>query len=349
MKTPNLFSTQKQRLSQSEQEFFQNQINDQKNSSSFEFLIQTLETIHGKKCPHCGSDKVMKNGRMKNKTPRFLCNTCHKGYSLYTSTYLQNIKKKENLFKYIPLRMSDYGTLRFCSEILGISLDTSFEWNKKIFGSLQNIVPAEMNGIVELIVVQETISRKGEKIEGFYNFKPPNPDTDPKKKYKKAPKFVKADDLSEKVQIAVSFSRKGDFDLKVIHLGDLKKTELIKQLYPKIKKSKKVLIEEAPIVKLFLQERKLSYYVCTHNPKGKEKWRNRIFDVQTAKSIYKIFSDWMLRFVGVATKYLQNYMKWFMHRIKYRNFDLAAYHLAIDGLQNKRGKSGFKESVMFIN
>ncbi len=143
--------------------------------------------------------------------------------------------------------------------------------------------------------------------------------------------------------------RKGEFDLKVIHLGDLEKTELKQQLYPKIKKSIKVLIEEAPIVKMFLQERKLSYHVCDQNPKGKEKFRNKNFDVQTAKSIYKIFSDWMLRFIGVATKYLQNYMKWFMHRIKYRNFDLTAYHLAIDGLQNKRGKTGYKESVMFIN
>jgi len=53
--------------------------------------------------------------------------------------------------------------------------------------------------------------------------------------------------------------------------------------------------------------------------------------------------------VGVATKYLQNYMKWFMQKIKYRHFDLCAYHLAIDGLQNKRGKLGYKESVMFIN
>lgn len=349
MKTPNLFSQQKQRLSDSEQEFFHNQITDENNSSSFDFLIQTLENIHGMKCPHCGSDKVMKNGRMKNKTPRFICNNCQKGYSLYTGTYLQNIKKKNKLFEYIPLRMSDDGTLRFCSEILGVSLDTSFEWNKKLFGSLQEIVPEEMGGVVELIVVQENISRKGEKPEGFYNFKPPNPDSDPKKKYKKAPKLLKPEHVSENVQIAVSFSRKGDFDIKVIHLGDLEKTELKQQLYPKIKKSIKVLIEEAPIVKMFLQERKLSYHVCDQNPKGKEKFRNKNFDVQTAKSIYKIFSDWMLRFVGVATKYLQNYMKWFMHRIKYRNFDLTAYHLAIDGLQNKRGKTGYKESVMFIN
>jgi transposase-like protein len=349
MKSPNLFSEHKQRLSESELHFFQNQIHSEQNQSSFDYLIQTLQNIHGMKCPHCGSDKVMKNGTMKNKTPRFLCNHCHKSYSLYTGTYLQNIKKKNKLFEYIPLRMSDGGTLRYCSDMLGISLDTSFEWNKKVFGSIQENLPNGMDGIIELIIVQDQISRKGEKTDGFYNFKPPNPDTDPKKKYRKAPKLVKPDHITNRVQMAVSFSRKGDFDLKVIHLGDIDKLELKKGLYPKIKKSKKIVINDQPVVKRFLQDKKLSYYVCDQKEQKKVKSRNKTFDIQTATQIYVKFAGWMSRFIGVATKYLQNYMKWFMLKIKYRHFDLCAYHLAIDGLQNKRGKQGYKESVMFIN
>jgi transposase-like protein len=347
MKTPNLFADNKQRLSQSEQEFLQKQIESGINKSGFDLLIQTLQNINGVTCPHCGSEKVMKNGVMKNKTPRFLCNNCHKGYSLYTNTFLQNVQKKKILFDYISLRMSDGGTLRFCSELLGISLDTAFEWNKKLFGSLEQIVPKEFEGIIELIIVQEKISRKGEKGEGFYNFKPPNPDTDPKKKYKKAPKLLKPDQKSDNVQIAVSFSRKGKFDLKVIHLGDLEKEELKQKLYSKIKRSKKVLIENNPILKLFLQERKLSYYICEKNTKVIS--RNKYFDIETAKMIYRTFKDFMERFRGVATKYLQNYMKWFIHKIRYRHFDLSAYHLVLDGLQNKSGKRGYKESIMFIN
>lgn len=347
MKTPNLFSEHKQKLSESELNFFQKQINKESNKSSFDFLIQTLQNINGMKCPHCGSEKVMKNGRMKNKTPRFFCSNCHKGYSLYTGTYLQNIKKKNKLFEYIPLRMSDKGTLRECSKTLKISLDTSFEWNKKVFGSIQAKENEQMDGIIELIVVQDEISRKGEKPEGFYIFKPPNPNTNPKKKHKKTPKLHKPEDKSELVQMSVLFSRKGDFEMNVIHLGKLEKSELKEKLYPKIKKAKKILIEDAPVVKLFLQERKLSYYIC--KTKSKVKIRNKNFDIQTAQILYQQFVSWLDRFIGVATKYLQNYMKWFMHMIKYRNFDLSAYHLAIDGLQNKRGKNGYKESVMFIS
>ncbi len=347
MKTPHLFSEQKQRLTQSELDFFQNQIKDEKYQSSFDYLIHTLENINGVKCPHCGSEKVMRNGKMKNKTPRFYCNNCKKGYSLYTGTYLQNIKKKNKLFEYIPLKMSEEGSLRMCSKVIGISLDTSFEWNKKVFGSLQENLSTGMEGIVELIVVEDKTSRKGEKPDDFYNFKPPSPDTDPKKKHQKTPKLVIPEKKNEKVQIAVSFSRKGEFDLKVVHLGDLDKSELKQHLYSKLKRCKKILIEDSPIVKLFLQERKLSYYVCNDHHKGK--CRNQYFDVQTARTIYKKFCGWMERFVGVATKYLQNYMKWFMVMIKYSNYDLAACHLAIDGLQNKKGKKGYKGSVMFTN
>ncbi|HPS72056.1 MAG TPA: hypothetical protein PLM70_07365 [Bacteroidales bacterium] len=346
MKIPNLFSEQKQKLSQSEQDFFQNQIHNENNKSSFDFLIHTLQNINGMKCPHCGSDKVMKNGKMKNKTPRFFCNNCHKGYSLYSGTYLQNIKKKNKLFDYIPMRMSEEGTLRNCSKILGISLDTSFEWNKKVFGSIQVKEAGVMDGIVELIVFQDEISRKGEKPDGFYNFKPPNPNTDPKKKHKKAPKLVKPEDKSELVQMSVLFSRKGDFEMNVIHLGNLDKSELKEKLYPRIKKAKKILIEDNAVVKLFLQERKLSYFICDR--KENVKSRNKNFDVQTAQTLCQYFTSWLDRFIGVATKYHQNYMKWFMMMIKYRNFDLSANHLAIDGLQNKKGKVGYKESVMFI-
>lgn len=349
MKSPNLFSEHKQRLSDSEYQFFQNQIHSDHFQSSFDYLIQTLQIIHGMRCPHCGSEKVMKNGSMKNKTPRFLCNHCHKSYSLYTGTYLHFVKKKNKLFDYIPLRMSNGGTLRFCSEMLGISLDTSFEWNKKVFGSIQENLPDGMDGVIELILVQDQISRKGEKPDGFYNFKPPDPNADPKKKYKKAPKLVKPVDKSDRVQMAVSFSRNGDFDLKVIHLGDLEKEELKKRLYPTIKKSKKILIHDQPVVKQFLQDKKLSYYICDQKEQKKVKSRNKAFDVQTAIEIYNKFEGWLERFIGVATKYLQNYMKWFMLKIKYRHYDLSAYHLAIDGLQNKRGKHGYKESVMFIN
>ncbi|MBP1673573.1 MAG: hypothetical protein H6Q25_1388, partial [Bacteroidetes bacterium] len=123
-------------------------------------------------------------------------------------------------------------------------------------------------------------------------------------------------------QMAISFSRKGDFDMKVIQLGDLDKEELKKSLYPKIKTSKKIIINDQPVVKRFLQDKKLSYYVCDQKEQKKVKSRNKAFE---------------------------NYMKWFMQKIKYRHFDLCAYHLAIDGLQNKRGKLGYKESVMFIN
>ena len=70
---------------------------------------------------------------------------------------MQNIKKKNKLFDYIPIRMSDEGTLRNCSKILGISLDTSFEWNKKVFGSIQVKEAGVMDGIVELIVFQDEI------------------------------------------------------------------------------------------------------------------------------------------------------------------------------------------------
>ena len=346
MKKPNIFAENKQFLSDSEKAFFQDQTNNESMISPFDLFIESLQNINGVRCPHCGSEKVVKNGKMKNKTPRFFCNHCKKNYSLYSNTFVQNLKLKNKLFNYIPLRMEQSGSLRNCAKSLNISLNTSFEWNKKLFGSIEKIIPNELPGIVETIIVKKDISKKGEKPSGFYGFKPPDLNTKPSKKYKKAPKLKDPPNISPIVQIAIAFSRKGILDMKVIQLGELNKSELKKNLYPKIKSSRKILITEDPILKLTFQEKKLSYLVCSPNQKVKN--RNKFFDVETVKVVSHMFKQWLKRFRGVATKYLQNYIKWFLHKLKYRNHDLIDYLLALDSLQNSEGKIGFQKSVMFI-
>jgi len=346
MKTPNIFAENKQILSDSEKAFFQNQTSNENSISAFDLFMEEIININGAKCPHCGSEKVVKNGKMKNKTPRFLCNSCKKSYSLYSGTFLQYLKLKKKLFDYIPLRMEQSGSLRNCSQTLKISLNTSFEWNKKLFGSMQKIIPNKLDGIVEITIFHKKISRKGEKPKGFFGFKPPDPITSLQKKYKKAPKLKEPPEIAPKVQIAVTFSRIGKLDMKVLQLGDLNKSEIKKHLYPKIKSAKKILINEDPILKLTLQGKRMCYLACKEDQKVKS--RNKYYDVETVKAVTYLFSTWMKRFRGVATKYLQNYIKWFLHKLKYRNYELNEYHLAMDSLQNKKGKNGYQESVMFI-
>lgn len=346
MKTLNIFAENKQSLSDSEKTFFQNQTNNENMISSFDLFLETIHNINGVKCPHCGSEKVVKNGKMKNKTPRFFCNSCKKSYSLYSGSFLQYLKLKKKLFEYIPLRMDQSGSLRHCSETLKISLNTSFEWNKKLFGSMEKIIPSTLDGIVEIMILQKKISRKGEKPKGFFGFKPPDQNTKLIKKHKKAPKLIEPPGIAPIVQIAVAFSRKGNLDMKVIQLGDLNKSELKKNLYPKIKSSKKILIDKEPVLQLTLQEKKMSYLVCKDDHKIKNRYK--FFDIETVKVVAHLFSNWLKRFRGVATKYLQNYIKWFLHKLKYRNYDLNEYHLAMDGLQNSKGKNGYLESIMFI-
>lgn len=347
MKTPNIFVENKQKLSDSETSFFQNQIADVNNHSPFVFFIESLKNINGSYCPHCGSEKIVKNGKLKNKTPRFYCNSCKKGYSLYTGTLLQYQKLKNKLFDYITIRTSDCGTLRFCSKSIGISLNTSFEWNKKIFGSMEKTSHQEMDGIVELNIFEEKTSRKGEKNESFTGFKFMNLNRIKKNKHSRAPKLNVPIGKTEKVQIATMFARKGKIDMKVIQLGDLSNEDLKKNIYSRIRKTKNILIPNLPVLKIFLQHKKKKHYICSLCKRVKEK--DKYFDIETVNQIFKLFKKWMKRFRGVATKYLQNYIKWFLHNINFRNFDLSVSHLILDGLQNKNGKWGFKKSFMFTD
>ena len=96
MKTPNIFAENKQILSDSEKAFFQNQTSNENSISAFDLFMEEIININGAKCPHCGSEKVVKNGKMKNKTPRFLCNSCKKnnfGLGIFVQNCCQPLRE----------------------------------------------------------------------------------------------------------------------------------------------------------------------------------------------------------------------------------------------------------------
>ena len=58
-------------------------------------------------CPYCNSNKICKNGSNSykgNKIQKFICNNCHKNYSIKTNTIWQNTHKSIELWQeYIEL------------------------------------------------------------------------------------------------------------------------------------------------------------------------------------------------------------------------------------------------------
>jgi len=76
--------------------------NNENNKIKIEDIYNKLSNNY--KCPHCGSNKICKNGFLHNKYQQFKCHNCNKNYSIRTNTIFCKSKKNIQLWQeYIEL------------------------------------------------------------------------------------------------------------------------------------------------------------------------------------------------------------------------------------------------------
>ena len=124
--------------------------NNENNKIKMEDIYNKLSNNY--KCPHCGSNKICKNGFIHNKYQQFRCNACKKNYTIRTNTIWQNTHKSIELWQaYIGL-FSQGLSLRKIVEKMDnkISLPTAFSWRHKILKVLTKKDDHDkLGGIVE--------------------------------------------------------------------------------------------------------------------------------------------------------------------------------------------------------
>ncbi|WP_338587444.1 hypothetical protein QIT93_03570 [Clostridium baratii] len=90
-----------------------------------------------KECPFCSSSEFIKYGKY-NKIQRYKCKNqlCNKTFSDCTNTVWYNSKKPtDHWYQYCKLMFSGK-TIRECASKLNISINTSFQWRHKILNKL---------------------------------------------------------------------------------------------------------------------------------------------------------------------------------------------------------------------
>ena len=125
-----------------------------------------LKLPNNYKCPHCGSNKINKNGTSTHKYPQFICRNCHKTYTIRTNTIFYYSKKNIKVWQeYIEL-FSQGLSLRKIVEKMNkkISYPTSFYWRHKILEVMKNFDNHDkLEGIVEADETYFEESQKGNK------------------------------------------------------------------------------------------------------------------------------------------------------------------------------------------
>lgn len=286
-------------------------------------LIDILKDKKVNDCPYCNTNNFIKYGKYKG-LQRFKCinKNCKKTFSQKTNSIFSYSKKPLNLWiKYLIL-MNNGMSLRSCSSILGINLATSFYWRHKI---LITQAPNNYNVLKDYIEISKIVIKenfKGDKKAKYYN---------------KENIFIACAMDSNKSIISKAISRRS-MSLAAINKNfsqNIDKSSIISAYNDRYfdiyaQKHNKSLFPLSPqVISNVIQQLNLNNLITSNFLPIKNLNNtlpsNSIFIHKFSLNIKK----WLVRFRGVATKYLENYLNWYILNFNYNHETYSLNHLSL--------------------
>lgn len=258
-------------------------------------LKAELNEVHKKHCPHCSSPSIVANGRNKG-VQRFRCKECGKNFSENSGTSIANLKKG-HLWKTYIKYMFEGHSIGECAKLTGVSVQTSFDWRHKVLSSLRSLSPDGFEGISESDDIFFNYSEKGSKT---LNRKP----------RKRGNDGIKQGISDDKVAVILTCDRKNHKDFQVAKRGRIRKIDIEKVLSGKLEKDSVLCTDSHRSYTAFAKSEGIQHQKI--HARKKQYVKDKIYHVQNANQTARALKDWMAGFNGVATKYLQNYLSWFM-------------------------------------
>ena len=268
------------------------------NYNGFEDFLLSKKSENGISCPHCKSLNIKKNGH-KGLMQRFMCKDCNKTFTARNNTITFSSKKSFATWKkYIDCMMNGF-TVRKSAEICGINKDTAFIWRHKILDALQNMASdVKLDGIVEADETFFAISFKG-------NHKKSTSFVMPRKAHKRGKQTHLRGLSHEKVCVPCAVNRNGLSIAKITNLGRVGAKDIHHAFDNRIEPNSILCTDAIACYNDLARTEKLELIQLKT---GKSKLG--IYHIQHINSYHSMLKNFMIRFHGVATKYLNNYLIW---------------------------------------
>jgi transposase-like protein len=244
-------------------------------------------------CPRCRCEYVTKAG-VHNGRQVYKCKNCKYQFRETAKSLVYYSHKYYLLVDYIKC-MLEGKSLRACAREVGISLPTSFRWRHKILSAIQGLEGGiNFSGITEADELLLQYSEKGRRYKTL-------------EEKEQAMKTVHPN-----VAVLVMTDREGNLLFKHTGENKVQNSQIKEDLKRRVSENNLICFKPNDEFKQAVMESPSKKVIVRRKTKGLT-----IYSVNVAEKKITNFLVWMMRFRGVATKYLQNYLMWFVVMNKY--------------------------------
>jgi len=256
----------------------------------------SLEVIEGtgrlQTCPHCQSDAVVRNGSA-NGLQRYKCRHCHRTFNALTGTPLARLRQKSKWLTQAEA-LRDGSSITQAAKRLTVARSTAFRWRHRFLALPKAIQAQALVGIAEADEAFFLHSRKGQR----------KLDREPRQRGGRAAKRGLS---KEQVPVLVARDRSGATANFILAADG--KADLVAALKPLLPSDTILCTDGSSVLAAAIKE-----IGVTHRPVNVSAGQRVIagvYHIQNVNAFDSRLKNWIRRFQGVATKYLDSYLGWF--------------------------------------
>lgn len=257
--------------------------------------IEVIEERAGDRpcCPHCSCSQVVKNGSADG-LQRYRCQSCRKTFNALTGTPLARLRMKGKWLEQTAA-LRDGLTIKRAAERMGVARSTAFRWRHRFLALPKTIQARGLAGIAETDETFFLRSLKGQR-KGLG--RPPR---------KRGGKAGKRGLSKEQVPVLVARDRSGSTADFILPADD--KASIVAALGPILPKDTILCSDGSGTLKavaktLGVAHRPINLSAGIRIVAG-------VYHIQNVNAYDSRLKDWIRRFRGVATCYLDSYLGWF--------------------------------------
>jgi transposase-like protein len=249
-------------------------------------------TARGRPCPRCGCGRVHRCGQASG-LQRFRCLGCGRSYNALTGTPLARLRKKERWLPYLQCVLESR-TVRDAARVVDVHRTTSFRWRHRFVPGAMRDRPTMLSAIVEADETYRLESQKGSR----------NLTRRPRKRGGVA---RRRGINREHDCLLVARDRGGQTLDFHTGRGPVTAAQLHVCLRPVLPADVLLISDGAVAYHRFATQAAITHEAV--NLKAGIRARGAIH-IQNVNSWHSRFKSWLVRFRGVASRYLINYSGW---------------------------------------